>query len=345
MREIPMKKRMEVLKLYFEGFPYDEIASKVGIAKGSVVNIIKELRDGKYPEFSSAPEIVDELRDLAVRIRKNNLSISQAIIGLRFYERLKFVELDMLDSYIKMCERISTADFPIEKFVNSAISLCKLEERLGKPYDEALKDLEDELKKKLSILGELKSRVEELERRKQKMERELKELEEKCRSKREELAELIEGKESLESLGVSKVSKLSSFAKECENLGFNVEKLIELLKLVEERNSLAEEVISLMDEIDALKKEKARHAKEELKIIEDNKKLATASLIIKTQRTAISCASCGSLIYVYIPPQSILHQELRRDAKYAMQCSWCGFVNYISVRDILAAVGYNILIS
>jgi|GEM_PF-1810083 Zn finger protein HypA/HybF involved in hydrogenase expression len=345
MREIPLKKRMEVLKLYFEGFPYDEIASKAGIAKGSVVNIIKELRDGKYPEFVSALDILDELRDLAVRMKKNKLDIPQVIIGLKFYERLSFVEPDKLESFIRMCERISPQDFPVEKFVNSAISLCKLEEKLRKPYDEALKDLENELKKKSSILGELKSRVDELERKKQKVERDLEKLEERYMAKREELAELIKGQESLESLGVSKVSKLSSFAKECENLEFNVEKLIELLKLVEERNSLAEEVRFLMDEIDALKKEKERHAKEELKIIENNRKLATASLIIKTQRTAISCASCGSLIHISIPPQSMLYQELRNKAMYAMQCYRCGFVNQISVRDILAAVGYAILTS
>lgn len=343
MREIPTKKRMKVLKLHLEGHPYDEIAGKVGIAKGSVVNIIKELREGKYPEFTSALEILDELRDLSVRLRRSNVSISQAIVGLKLYERLSFVEPDKLDSFIRMCERISPPEFPIEKFVNAAISLCKLEETLGKSYDEAIKEVEDELNKKSSLLEELKSRVEELERKRERVERELKELEEKCRSRKKELAELIKGRQDLESLGVSKVSKLSSFAKECENLGFSVGKLIQLLKLVEEKNSLEEEVKFLSEEIDALKKEKAKHAKEELKIIENNKKLVTASVIIKTQRTAISCASCGSLIYVSIPPQSMLYEEMKRNAIYAMQCSWCGFVNQISVRDILAAVGYAIL--
>ncbi|MBO8182870.1 MAG: hypothetical protein H0Z28_08780, partial [Archaeoglobus sp.] len=229
--------------------------------------------------------------------------------------------------------------------VNSAISLCKLEERLGKPYDEAIKEVEDELNKKSSLLEELKSRVDGLERKREKVERELEELEEKCKSRKKELAELVDGKRGLESLGVDKISKLSSFAKECEKLGYNVEKLVELLKLVEERNSLEEEVRFLRNEINALKKEKERHFKEELEIVENNRKLLTASIIIKTKRTAISCASCGSLIFVYLPPENMLLQELRRGAMYPVQCSWCGFVSYISVRDILAAVGYNILTS
>jgi len=312
MREIPLKKRMEVLKLYLEGFPYDEIASKIGIAKGSVVNIIKELRDGKYPEFDSVLEIVDELRDLAARMRKKNIGIPQAIIGLKFYEKLSFVEPRMLESYIRMCEKISPADFPIDKFVNAAMSLCKLEEELEKPYDEALKDLQDNLRKKSSILKELESKVEELERRRDRAEKELKDLEEKCKSKRGELADLVKGKESLESLGVDEVIKLSSFANECEKLGYNVKKLIEILRLVEERDSLEKEVRSLRKKINALKREKEKHLREEAKIIENNRKLVNASLIIKTHRTFISCASCGMSIPVYIPPQSMLYQELRR---------------------------------
>ena len=345
MRETPLKKRMEVLKLYFEGYPYDEIASKVGIAKGSVVNIIKELRDGRYPEFDSALEIVDELRDLAVRIRKKNISISQATIGLKFYEKLSFVEPSMLESYIRMCEKISPADFPIDKFVNAAISLCKLEEELGKPYDVALKNLQDELRKNSSILKELELRVEELEGRRDRAEKELKGLEEKCKSKRRELEELIKGKESLESLGVDEVSRLSSFAKECEKLEYDVEKLIKLLRLVEERDFLEEEVRSLRKKINALKREKERHSREEARIIENNKKLVNASLIIKTHITSISCASCGLSIPVHIPPPSMLHQELRRGATYSVQCNWCKSLNYISVRDMLVAVGYNILMS
>ncbi len=40
MREIPLKKRMEVLGLYFEGLSYDEISRKAKVSKGSVVNVV-----------------------------------------------------------------------------------------------------------------------------------------------------------------------------------------------------------------------------------------------------------------------------------------------------------------
>ena len=54
MREIPAKKRVEVLRLFFEGLPYEEVGRRVGASKGSVINIVTELRDGHYPEFESA---------------------------------------------------------------------------------------------------------------------------------------------------------------------------------------------------------------------------------------------------------------------------------------------------
>ena len=51
---------MEVLGLYFEGLSYDEISRKAKVSKGSVVNVVRELREGKHPEFEDLSEIVDE---------------------------------------------------------------------------------------------------------------------------------------------------------------------------------------------------------------------------------------------------------------------------------------------
>jgi predicted DNA-binding protein YlxM (UPF0122 family) len=157
---------MEVLKLYFKGYSYDEIVKGAGVSKGSVVNIIREL-EGRYPEFERVLDLVDELRNLAVEIKKSNLKVTQASLGLKFYERLqRLVEPQILDDYIKMCGRISPPDFPADRFVNAAIKLCRLEEKLGKPYEETIKNLERELEEKSTRLGELNSKVEDLERKK-----------------------------------------------------------------------------------------------------------------------------------------------------------------------------------
>ena len=50
MKEINLSKKLKVLKMFFGGWTYDEIVLQLGIAKGSVVNIIDEYRDpGRAP--------------------------------------------------------------------------------------------------------------------------------------------------------------------------------------------------------------------------------------------------------------------------------------------------------
>ena len=49
MAELPMKKRLLVLRLYLEGYPYSEISARVGIAKGSITSIVNDLKAGRLP--------------------------------------------------------------------------------------------------------------------------------------------------------------------------------------------------------------------------------------------------------------------------------------------------------
>ena len=47
MKHLTMSIKMKVVKLFLTGLSYDEIAQQAGVAKGSVVNIVDEFRDGK----------------------------------------------------------------------------------------------------------------------------------------------------------------------------------------------------------------------------------------------------------------------------------------------------------
>lgn len=40
MQELSMNKKMRIIKLYLDGFSYDELAKKVGVSKGTVANVI-----------------------------------------------------------------------------------------------------------------------------------------------------------------------------------------------------------------------------------------------------------------------------------------------------------------
>ena len=88
MHKIPVKKRMEVLNLYFKEWPYDKIAEACGVSKGSVVNVINELKRGLYPEFDDLLGQIDTLRNLAVELKKSGLKLSQALLATIFMRRL-----------------------------------------------------------------------------------------------------------------------------------------------------------------------------------------------------------------------------------------------------------------
>ena len=154
MVEIPAERRMWVLKLYFLGMPYDEIAAKVGVAKGSVVNIIGELKKGSYPAFERLVDQVDQLRELATDLRKSGLGLLEASLGLSFFRRLRDLGVDPqeLERWIKLCRGLSPPDCPADKVVQACLRVVKLEEETGLGYEE----LEAETKRLRSEVKKLK---------------------------------------------------------------------------------------------------------------------------------------------------------------------------------------------
>src|SRR2546430_10484782 len=68
----PLARRTQhvVLRMFFEGLSFDQIARHAGVGKGSVEEIIRRLKSGEYEEFQDIHDRVETLRDTAARIRK-----------------------------------------------------------------------------------------------------------------------------------------------------------------------------------------------------------------------------------------------------------------------------------
>jgi len=150
MPKIPVRVRMEVLTLYFEGISYDEIVEEMErrgrpVSKGSMVSIVKELREGVYPRFDLVLDQVEHLRQLAIACRKQGLSVSEASLGLILFKRLirLGVEPPSVKDWIKMCKRLSPPGYPVERFVNSALMLKELEGETGKSYGELIQSFKE----------------------------------------------------------------------------------------------------------------------------------------------------------------------------------------------------------
>lgn len=107
MSDLPINKKMKVIKFYLQGAPYDAIGRKAGVAKGSVFNTIQDLKEGLFPEISTIPEEIEQLRELATDIKRNNLSPVKAIIGLSVLERLTVMGIEPRD--IEKCHTLLQA--------------------------------------------------------------------------------------------------------------------------------------------------------------------------------------------------------------------------------------------
>jgi len=122
-REIPPSKKLEVVKLYFEGLSYDEIAKRTGVAKGTVTAIVEELKDGKFPQFERVTDLVNEVGDLAVGLRKASITITEAAPLFILVKKLVGlgVEPPHLESWVKMCREVPEGEFSRSQIIQSNI--------------------------------------------------------------------------------------------------------------------------------------------------------------------------------------------------------------------------------
>ncbi|MGC8936192.1 MAG: hypothetical protein ACP5KV_02345 [Candidatus Methanomethylicaceae archaeon] len=194
-------------------------------------------------------------------------------------------------------------------------------------------------------MRELSSQVEVLEGRRACLKGELKKVEAELASARSKLGELIKGVESLEGLGVDKVCKLSTFVRECEELGYSAERLKELIKLVGERAALEKQKAILLRKLATLKEEVKRAEREKLAMMEEDKRLSVVSSILENRTTSMACLSCGRIIFLPVPTMRELGEAMRRGLIYPTRCPYCGYINQIGPRDILASIAWTILAS
>jgi hypothetical protein len=131
---------MDVLRLYFMGYSYDEIGTQTRVSKGSVVNIIKELKSGVYPEFDHVIDQIDALRTLAVDLKKRKTTIALAILGSMFMHRFLDLGVEPKDvkAWMRLCRNLVSPKYPLDQFMRTAVELMRLEEQTGLDSDKLL---------------------------------------------------------------------------------------------------------------------------------------------------------------------------------------------------------------
>lgn len=250
MKALPYETRMEVLNLYLQGLSGDKVCEKTGVSKGAVVSIIKDAREGKYPELELKGRI-DELHNVAVRLRKQKLDLVQASLGFSFFERLlnMGVEPERLEEWITFCSEISTT--APGDFIPAAMELLRLEKETGLSYSELaeqVKELEEKRQNLIDAVGELEAE----EKRARKLEAEIERNEKRASELRAEKDALEREVNLLRSLIEKKAVALGVDIGELEA------KLKELVNLDNEVANRRSEYNRLQGEVEALNE---RHEK------------------------------------------------------------------------------------
>lgn len=69
MQKLSLRKQLTIVKLYLSGFSYDEIATRIGASKGTVANVVADLKAGRIVDVQDPAEQMELLRELAIDLR------------------------------------------------------------------------------------------------------------------------------------------------------------------------------------------------------------------------------------------------------------------------------------
>jgi len=159
MEKLTAKKKLSVLMSYFRGLSYDEIAAKSGVSKGTVANIIADLKAGSFPEAGDVGDQIELLRDLSLDLRRLSLSPGQCAAGLIFLHRINECGLDPadVDRWPMILKSVPNQE-DAKEFVRLVYSIQEVQKRTGLDL-EALDDKIHEVERKTADLESISNKV------------------------------------------------------------------------------------------------------------------------------------------------------------------------------------------
>ncbi len=144
MEKLSYRKQVMIVRMYLNGLSYDEIAAKVGVSKGTVANVIAELKAGCFPEASDVREQIEFLRELAVDLRKSRLTPGGEVVGIAVLSRLQELAVEPADieRFTTVCHTL-TQETDIQAFVKAAMDIAALEKRTSLSFYDLEKKAHD----------------------------------------------------------------------------------------------------------------------------------------------------------------------------------------------------------
>ncbi|MDH4269827.1 MAG: hypothetical protein OEV52_05960 [Dehalococcoidia bacterium] len=132
MEKLTAKKKLTVVRLYLSGLSYAEIAARSGVAKGTVANVVTELKAGMIPEAADVVEHIELFRELSLDLKRSKLSPGQCAAGLIILNRINELGLDLadIDRWPTILKSVRNED-DAKEFVHLVYSIQEVQQRSG----------------------------------------------------------------------------------------------------------------------------------------------------------------------------------------------------------------------
>jgi hypothetical protein len=219
VEKLPVSKIKSIIKLYLNGYSYSEVGAKVGVSKGTVANVISDLKSGKFPEAGDVSEQIEALRELGLELRKHHMTVGQAAIGAAALTRLHELGLEPTDlERVKDLSRSLPPDTALPGFIKTALAFDKTYRRTGLSFEELetkiaeLEETSSRLEPMAQETEERQRQVEELNKQKQSLTAEIKAMEERLQS----ITSVVEEKETRDLALAKHVSQLEQRAHDAD---------------------------------------------------------------------------------------------------------------------------------
>jgi hypothetical protein len=157
MRAIPLTTKEEIFRKYLEGYSTTEIANSCGVSVGMVSSITNEEahKDNNYFPIRETTRI----------FRKNNLKTSDVISGIRLYNKVKGVGLD-ISFFENFIEATNTKSFRLKKdhnkFLEEIKRIVQFEQLYGIKIEKIFVKMADTLQNLQKLREETKEKIEKI---------------------------------------------------------------------------------------------------------------------------------------------------------------------------------------
>ena len=161
MERLSVKKRAAIVRQYLSGLSYDEIAAKGGVSKGTVANVVADLKAGRYPEAADVAEHIELLRELSLDLKRSKLTPGQCATGLTVLTRISECGLDPtdMDRWPLILKSAGSED-EAQEFIRVVHSIQEVQEKTGLSLDD-LDNKVHELERKAADLEPMSDKLED----------------------------------------------------------------------------------------------------------------------------------------------------------------------------------------